>query len=73
MRLKLREVRQRKFMTQQELADAMGTTKANISRIENGKQAPFPSTIKRLAVALGVPPEELVDWDAPEATGKAAA
>ena len=73
MRLKLKEARQRKFMTQQELADAMGTTKANISRLENGRQTPFPSTIKRLAVALGVAPDDLVDWNDDEETGKAAA
>jgi transcriptional regulator with XRE-family HTH domain len=77
MRLKLREVRERKFLSQQELADAAGTTKANISRLETGKQKPQMATVRKLAEALGVRPEDLVDWeaDAPDApeTGKAAA
>lgn len=78
MRLKLREVRERKFLSQQELADRAETTKANISRLERGEQQPRPSTIRKLAEALGVPPEELIDWTArdeksdPE-MGKAAA
>lgn len=62
MRLKLREVRQRKFLTQQQLADKIGTSKANISKLETGQQAPRPSTVLRLAEALGVEPEELIDW-----------
>ncbi len=64
MRLKLREIRERKFLSQQELADLMGTTKANISRLERNLQRPHPSTVRRLAEALGVMPEELVDWEA---------
>jgi transcriptional regulator with XRE-family HTH domain len=78
MRLKLREARERRFLTQQALADLVGTTKANISRLETGNQRPRPGTVLRLAEALGVPPEELVDWEAGTdtkgaETGKAAA
>ena len=78
MRLRLREIRERKYLTQQELADLIGTTKANISRIERNLQRPYPSTIRRLAEALDVSPEELVDWEGekpdPETEqGKAAA
>ncbi len=72
MRLRLREVRERRFLTQQELADLAGTTKANISRIETGLQRPRPSTLKRLAAALGVEPDALVDWGE-DHEGKAAA
>ena len=64
MRLKLREVRERKFLSQQELADLTGLSKPNISRLENGHQKPYPKTVRRLAEALGVAPEELVDWGA---------
>ncbi len=63
MRLKLRELRERKFLSQQELADAAGTTKANISRLERGEQQARGSTIRKLAEALGVQPDELVDWE----------
>ena len=72
MRLRLREVRERKFLSQQELADLTGMSKPNISRLERGIQRPFPSTVRKLAEGLGVPPEELVDWGTPDdATGDA--
>jgi len=76
MRLKLREFRERRLLTQQDLADLIDTSKANISRLESGEQRPRPSTVKRLAEALGMAPEELIDWGAPEEApgeGKAAA
>ena len=59
---KLREARERRFLTQQQLADKAGTSKANISRLESGEQNARMSTIVRLAEALGIAPEELVDW-----------
>jgi ribosome-binding protein aMBF1 (putative translation factor) len=39
-------------LTQQELADRMGTTVAVISRLERGSQNFSPATLKRLAEAL---------------------
>ena len=75
MRVKLREVRQQRFVTQAELSERTGLTVANISRIENGTQRPRITTVRKLAEALGVGPEDLVEWGADEApeTGKAAA
>lgn len=74
MRIKLREARERQFVTQQELAERTGLTEATISRIENGLNQPRISTVRRLADALGVQPEELVQWgDNAQETGKAAA
>jgi transcriptional regulator with XRE-family HTH domain len=76
MRVKLRQVRERLFVTQAELAERAGMTEATISRIENGLHRPRISTVRKLASALGVPPEELVEWgadDGPDETGKAAA
>ena len=73
---KLREARERRFMTQQQLADKAGTSKANISRLESGEQRARMSTIVRLAAALGIDPEELVEWGAERSgaeKGKAAA
>lgn len=64
MRFRLREVRERKLVTQEELADRSGMTRANISRLENGLQRPRISTARKLAAALGVEPEELIDWEA---------
>jgi transcriptional regulator with XRE-family HTH domain len=60
VKVRLREVRERKLLTQQELADRSGLTQTTISAIEVGKHEPRISTIRRLAAALGVEPEELV-------------
>jgi len=61
-------------MTQQQLADLAGTSKANISRLEGGEQNARMSTVVRLAEALKIEPEDLVEWGAEGVeTGKAAA
>jgi transcriptional regulator with XRE-family HTH domain len=73
---KLRAARERRFMTQQQLADKAGTSKANISRLESGEQNARMSTIVRLAAALDIQPEDLVEWSSEHEeleTGKAAA
>jgi transcriptional regulator with XRE-family HTH domain len=73
---KLRAARERRFLTQQQLADKAGTSKANISRLESGEQNARMSTIVRLAAALDIAPEELVEWNGEQAEqekGKAAA
>jgi ribosome-binding protein aMBF1 (putative translation factor) len=56
-------------LSQQELADRMGTTVAVISRLERGRQNFSPSTLKRLAEALDtrlVYTFEPTDRDAPQ-------
>lgn len=68
MQVRLREIRERLFITQAELADRSGVAESNISRIESGVQVPRISTIKRLAMALGVSPGDLVVWDEPTKT-----
>ncbi len=60
IKVRLREVRERKLLTQQALADRSGLTQTTISAIEVGKHEPRISTVRRLAAALGVKPEELV-------------
>jgi transcriptional regulator with XRE-family HTH domain len=74
MRMKLREVRERLFVTQAELSERTGIAEATISRLENGAQRPRITTVRKIAGALGVPPEELIVWgeEVPE-EGKAAA
>ena len=52
-------LRSRRFMTQVELAKAAGVSPTTINRVETGKMDPRFSTIKKLAAALGVTPEEL--------------
>lgn len=61
MKVRIKEVRTLKGMTLLDLAQASGVAEANISRIENHKQQPRPSTMRRLAKALGVEVADL--WD----------
>jgi transcriptional regulator with XRE-family HTH domain len=60
MRIRLREVRERKLMTQEELAQRSGLTQTSISALERGVHAPRISTIRKLAAALEVDPDELI-------------
>ncbi len=70
---RLRELRQRRMLTQQELADQAGTTESTVNRLENGLQQPRISTIRKLATVLGVDAEELIVWANEPEKGKAAA
>ena len=58
---KLKRAREKRLMTQEELAKSTGISVTSISRIENGAHKPRFSTIKKLAAALGVEPEKLVE------------
>lgn len=51
---RVREERKARKLSQQELADAIGTDTGHISRIENGKTQPSIAKIKAIADALGV-------------------
>jgi transcriptional regulator with XRE-family HTH domain len=57
---KLRELRQRRVLTLHELEERSGVAYNTIWRLENGKSGAQPRTIRKLAAALGVDPEELV-------------
>jgi transcriptional regulator with XRE-family HTH domain len=59
----LRFLRERKALSQRDLARTAGVTQATLSRIESGGADARPSTARKLAVALGVPPSELMDED----------
>ncbi|ASB87308.1 helix-turn-helix domain-containing protein [Bacillus sonorensis] len=57
----LRQLRERKKLTVNQLAMYSGVSSAGISRIENGKRGvPKPATIRKLANALKIPYEELM-------------
>ena len=53
-------LRRRKVLTLEELADAANVTVSTLSRIENEKQTPRPSTLRKIAQALDVDPADLV-------------
>ena len=57
---RLKMLRQRAFLTQRELAQRAGLSEVTVNRLEQGKQTARISTIRKLASALGVVPEELV-------------
>jgi transcriptional regulator with XRE-family HTH domain len=63
MRLRLRECRERRLWTQRELAAKAGISAWQVNRIERGVHRPRLSTIRRLAEALDVAPDDLVAWD----------
>ncbi len=56
----LRSVRLRRLLTQRELAKIAGLTTASVNRIENGTTKARISTVRRLAQALDVDPEDLL-------------
>lgn len=60
VKIRLREWRLRKVMTQAELAERTGMTEATISRLESGHQDARISTVKKLAAGLGIEPTELI-------------
>jgi transcriptional regulator with XRE-family HTH domain len=55
----LKDLRERRLITQEELASASGLTVATVSRLERGKAKPTLKTIRRLAKALEVNPQDL--------------
>jgi DNA-binding XRE family transcriptional regulator len=57
---RLRTLRVEHVLTLRELAEAAGVSKDTIWRLENGHSEAHPSTIRKLAKALGVQPKELV-------------
>jgi transcriptional regulator with XRE-family HTH domain len=69
---RLKDVRQRKALTQQQLAERAGVNRVTIARIEGGKDEPFPTTVRKVADALGVEPEELLEPASPVRTAPVA-
>jgi transcriptional regulator with XRE-family HTH domain len=57
---RLKELRVRRALTQEELAEKAGTGKNTINRIERNLTEPHMSTLRKLAQALNVDPAELV-------------
>lgn len=63
----LREARQRRLLTQVELANLVGVTTATISRIETGATKARITTVRKIAKALEIDPAELfVSTESPQ-------
>lgn len=56
---KIREYRERKGMTQRDLAASIGVDASAVSLWESGKTAPTANNIVKLASILGVTPGDL--------------
>ena len=56
----LRTAREAKFLTQAELAGVVGLNRSTISELEAGARNGHLRTIRRLAAALNVEPQELL-------------
>ena len=57
---RLRALRQQRVLTLRELEEHSGVAYNTIWHLEKGKREAQPRTIRKLAQALGVDPEELV-------------
>ena len=63
---RVKEFRTRKGLTQELLAENAGLSLRTVQRIENGEVVPRGDTLKRLALALKVSPDEIIDWQVTE-------
>ena len=59
---RIKAARQKAGMSQEELAQAIGSTKSAVSRYEAGKRQPRYDQLLNIADALGVSVHTLVDW-----------
>ena len=59
---RVKELRGKKGFSQELLAEESGLSLRTIQRIENNETVPRGDTLKRLAIALGTSPDEIIDW-----------
>jgi transcriptional regulator with XRE-family HTH domain len=57
----IRELRQRKLLSQRELAEKAGVSETTIVKLELGATRPQPRTLRKIAEALGIGIEEMAD------------
>jgi len=60
---RLRSIRRTKGITQERLAEAVGTSTEFVSNMERGINAPSFDTLEALAAALGVSARDLFDFE----------
>ena len=63
---KIKVLRNRKGYSQEELAEKTGLSLRTIQRIENGETEPRGDSLKRLAIAFDISPDEIIDWTVQE-------
>ena len=62
--VKLKQLRRRRVLTMEELAEKAGVGLNTVWRLEHGVMGAQPRTIRKLAKALGIEPEDLVKTEA---------
>jgi len=62
--VKLKELRRRRVLTLEELAEKAGVGRNTIWRLEHEVMGAQPRTIRKLAKALDVEPEDLIKMEA---------
>jgi transcriptional regulator with XRE-family HTH domain len=60
---KLKRARERAALSQEELAKKAGVSRVTVARVEACLDDPQPRTVRKLAAALGVEPEALMEAD----------
>jgi transcriptional regulator with XRE-family HTH domain len=60
---RLRDARELKGLSREQLALASGSSYSALTMYENGYRKPPRATLLRLAAALGIPPRDLVEPD----------
>ena len=60
---RIKELRLKRLLTQEELAEMTGIAAATLSRIENNLHSPSISTLKALTQALDVDVTEIVNFE----------
>lgn len=63
---RVKNLRIKQGLSQEELSDKTGLSLRTIQRIENGESVPRGDTLKRLAIALQTTPDDLIDWQIQE-------
>ena len=55
--------RRRRGLTQRQLGELAGVAHTTVQRLESLKRGAYPQTMQKLATALGVAPEELLQGE----------
>jgi transcriptional regulator with XRE-family HTH domain len=63
---RVKDLRIKKGLSQEELAEKSGLSLRTIQRIENGESVPRGDTLKRISITLQVTPDDLIDWQVQE-------
>jgi transcriptional regulator with XRE-family HTH domain len=58
--------RRRRSLTQRQLGELAGVAHTTVQRLESLNRGAYPQTLRKLATALGVSPEELLHGEKPQ-------